>query len=111
MTAKGNSISGYQQIGNAKAYLYLETEQQPTKIYALFEGKIKDTSEKDNCIVFRFADTQQINVRYGVSFISEEQAKNNLIREISDYDIDKNYQTRQKYLERGVGKDKSQRFG
>ena len=89
LTAKGNSISGYQQIGNAKAYLYLETEQQPTTTYALSDGKIKNISEKDNCIVFHFADARQINIRYGVSFISEEQAKNNLIREIPDYNIDK----------------------
>lgn len=46
------------------------------------------TRDKEASIAFRFPDhTHSIQVRYGISFISEEQAKANLQREIPDYDF------------------------
>ena len=49
-----------------------------------------DSAEGYNaCIAARFDnDVKQVRLRYGVSFISEEQAKKNLYREQSDYDVD-----------------------
>ena len=41
----------------------------------------------NSCVALRFADgTTSLRVRYGVSFISEEQAKKNLRRELDHYD-------------------------
>ncbi len=92
-------VSGYQIVSNevtqniTKVFLYLETEQNAIKSGILSNGIISEVSEDDGrnmCVALQFSkDTKQIGVRYGISFISEEQAKANLYREIPDYDKDK----------------------
>ena len=90
-----NTISGYQNIGNnAKVYLYLETNIKPVRAGAHSkEGFDKNTIKvfgKDAYLAMQFpAGTLKVGVRYGVSFISVEQAKKNLRREINDYDLAK----------------------
>lgn len=83
LSAKDNHISGYQQLGNGtKLYLYLETEQKPQAVSELKNGR------DGACRVLRFApDTKDVKLRYGISLISEEQAKKNLRREIGSYDL------------------------
>lgn len=88
------AVSGYQYIDKkTKVYLYVETDQKPTKAGALSAGAI-DTSKsavegEDAAIALAFApEVKTIGVRYGVSFIDEEQAKKNLYREIAGYDVD-----------------------
>ncbi|NDV81774.1 GH92 family glycosyl hydrolase [Bacteroides sp. 51] len=73
-------LSGYQVIneGPTKVYLYLETEQTPVSTSTVKEG---------SAIAFKFKESN-INLRYGVSFISSEQAKKNLQREINTYNVD-----------------------
>ncbi|MDR0863981.1 MAG: glycoside hydrolase family 92 protein [Candidatus Symbiothrix sp.] len=86
LTAKENTISGWQWVGNTqtKAYLYLETQQQPL----LVTGVPSENEQGNVRVMMRFKDEdRKINVRYGVSFISEEQARKNLQREIQDYDL------------------------
>ena len=75
-----NWLSGWQTVGGqTRVYLYLESEEKPFEI----------TSLSDNCKVMRFShDVSTMHLRYGVSFISEEQAKKNLRRELHDYDLD-----------------------
>ncbi|MCK5729543.1 MAG: GH92 family glycosyl hydrolase, partial [Draconibacterium sp.] len=97
--AENGAVTGYQIVSNdvtqntTKIYLYLETEQKYEKSGILKDGEISDEIEADGrnkCIALQFStDTKQIKVRYGISFISEEQAKANLYREIADYNIDK----------------------
>ncbi|MDU1892528.1 MAG: GH92 family glycosyl hydrolase [Dysgonomonas sp.] len=90
-----NTVSGYQQIGghSTKVYLYLETDIEPEK-NGILNNSVANYGEskasgKDACVVLDFPEnTKQINVRYGVSFISEEQAKKNLRREIKDYNLE-----------------------
>lgn len=82
----GNSISGFQYIDDkTQVFLYLETDTKFTTI--------NNTSEVNGDSVFlslKFPPgTKKIKVRYGVSFISVEQAKKNLVREIMDYDLSK----------------------
>ena len=87
-------LSGYQRLSeNTNVYVAIEIEQQPQSIGALkghFVVSTLDTAEGNNaCIAARFAnDVKQIRLRYGVSFISEEQALKNLRRELTDYDVD-----------------------
>ncbi len=90
LKADGNSFSGYQNLdNNVKVYLYLETEQQPVEVTDVASGSSATASGKDAALVARYPDgTKELNVRYGVSFISEEQAKRNLRREIANYDVD-----------------------
>lgn len=88
-----NIISGYQNIGNkAKVYLYLETNIKPVRAGAHSkEGFEKNTIKvfgKDAYLAMQFpAGTPKVGVRYGVSFISVEQARKNLRREINDYNL------------------------
>jgi len=80
------SISGYQTIlfdGDPRnnIYLYLETEQKPENVIST------KNSETSNALVMDFGKSKKINLRYGISFISEEQAKKNLQREINTYNV------------------------
>jgi predicted alpha-1,2-mannosidase len=101
-TGRGNleitdeGIQGYQIIKDSvRIYLYLETEQKPTKT----EIRRTDSPEKGwidaaaglggkqlATVILSF-DVPNVNIRYGISYISVEQAKNNLRKDIKDYDI------------------------
>lgn len=95
LQAKGNSVSGYQGIGNnTNVYIYLETETTPSASGALENGAVylqSATAEgKDATLALQYAPgTKKLRIRYGISFISEQQAENNLKREIKDYELDK----------------------
>ena len=89
----GKSISGYQNLGNnTKVYIYLETEQAPLKI-GTHQGSTINTSDRSTKGSNAFymmeypQGTSSVMVRYGVSFISAEQAQKNLRREIKSYDL------------------------
>ena len=86
-------ISGYQKLSdNTNVYLYIESQETPVEAGILENGAInanKETAEGMNaCAVWHFADgTPSVHLRYGVSFISEEQAAKNLHRELKDYNL------------------------
>ena len=89
----GAGVSGYQIIngGPTKVYLYLETEQAIKSAGAL-ESQVVSYSQRsvegrDGALVLDFA-SKHVNLRYGISFISVDQAKKNLNREIKNYNID-----------------------
>lgn len=88
-----NSLFGYQEIngGPTKVYLYLETLQTPLIAGSIESGTInanrKQVEGKDEAIGLSFKE-KLINIRYGISFISVEQAKKNLQREINTYSVD-----------------------
>ena len=90
----GNAVTGYQQIDNysTNIYIYLETNLTPTKKSVLGGSGLNSTvaSGKNACVILEFEEnTPQIKVRYGISFISTEQAKKNLYREIFDFNLEK----------------------
>lgn len=87
-------ISGSQLIsGQTKVYVYMETEERPVATGIVENGKVSSETSVEGRNVsaaFRFTDgLQTVHLRYGVSFISEEQAKRNLRREQNDYDLDR----------------------
>ena len=87
-----NHISGYQHLdNNTRVYLYLETEQMPVQSDMLVDGEIEpyDDCRRSQCVCgVGFAkQTEYVRVRYGISFISEEQARKNMERELSGYDV------------------------
>jgi len=94
LVSESNCVHGYQELdNNVKVYLYLETLQEPIETGVLSDGTLaigQNTANGDNaCISLNYGNNvSNINVRYGVSFISEEQAMNNLRREISNFDVD-----------------------
>ena len=100
LSYEANTISGYQNLGNnTKVYVYLETEVAPTIIGSHKRDQIdaqdtKLTGRNSVYYVMQFPDnTKKVKLRYGISFISTEQAKKNLQREIKDYNLDKVAQT------------------
>ncbi|QNL48006.1 glycoside hydrolase family 92 protein [Olivibacter sp. SDN3] len=90
----GSSVSGYQQLdNNTKVYIYFETDVKPEAIGTHQGEQIaaqeKKTAGENAYFLLKFPDnTQQVKARYGVSFISTEQARKNLQREITRYDVD-----------------------
>lgn len=89
-----NAVSGYQFIDSkTKVYLYLETKETPSKQGALVDSKVQygesSVKGRNAALVLAYPETDKsIGVRYGISFISEAQAKKNLTREISSYSVD-----------------------
>lgn len=94
MKVEKNAVHGYQLLeNNTRVYLYLETEQIPrqtgvwTEEGHAVEGKT-EAEGANACVILSYGEgAQTLNLRYGVSFISEAQAKENLRREINDYDL------------------------
>ncbi len=88
----GDAISGFQVMEQqTKVYWYLETDVKPAKAGYLSRGKTvfnENTIEGRQNIVLSFGPgNKKVKARYGVSFISVEQAKRNLQREIADYNL------------------------
>ena len=94
LKSDGKSVSGYQFVDRkTKVYLYAETDKAPQQCGVLGDNTVKygETSVegKDAALVLSYGnDVKKLGVRYGISFISEEQAKKNLEREIAAYDVD-----------------------
>ena len=94
LTSDKNSISGYQNLSNnTRVYIYLETDLNPVEIGThkgnSIDIKEKVTQGKNAYLVMKYpTNTKQIRVRYGVSFISTDQAKKNLAREIKNYNLE-----------------------
>jgi len=77
------TVSGYEEFEGMKAYFYAETDADIT------ENIYRDENNK-NAVMLGFGDkAQTVSFRYGISFISEEQAKKNLLKEIPDNDFEK----------------------
>lgn len=94
LTSEGNSISGYQFVDDkTKIYLYAETNLFPEKSGVLAGDSLSfgktQAAGYNAALVLAYGDKEQtIGLRYGISFISTEQAKKNLQREINAYDVD-----------------------
>ncbi len=96
---EGNALSGFQQLTrNTRVYLYLETDLKPDEI--TLQG------DASHALIRLPDDAQKVHVRYGVSFISEEQARKNLEREISDFDLHKLAEQGRKTWNETLGKIK-----
>ena len=87
----GKAVSGYQSLENkTNVYIYLQTEETPSGVFALNDGKLINlkNGEEGATVVLKFENKDLTgHVRYGVSFISTDQAKKNLDREIKNYDV------------------------
>jgi len=89
----GEAVSGYQTLANnIKAYIWLEPETKPANAGVLKDGKMDlsqtASSGKDAAIVLKFGDkTPSLHIRYGISYIDENQARRNMESEIKSYDL------------------------
>lgn len=89
----GNGLSGSQEIGNnTRVYIYAESNVKPISIQGLKNGNLSNVNAvkgENACLRLSFNRNQSdIKVRYGISFISKEQAKANLRREIKNFDVE-----------------------
>ena len=85
-------FAGYQVVdGETKVYVYMEVQEKPVKEGYLSHGQLLDGKSDSgrNACVAKVFDVPEIHVRYGVSFISQEQAAANLRREIDTFDVEK----------------------
>ncbi len=85
-------FAGYQVVdGETKVYVYMEVQEKPVQEGYLSHGQLLDGKSDSgrNACVAKVFDVPEIHVRYGVSFISQEQAAANLRREIDSFDVEK----------------------
>ena len=85
-------FAGYQVVdGETKVYVYLEVQEKPVQEGYLSHGQLQDGKSDSgrNACVAKVFDVPEVHVRYGVSFISQEQAAANLHREIDTFDVEK----------------------
>ncbi|HET8829982.1 MAG TPA: GH92 family glycosyl hydrolase [Pelobium sp.] len=106
---ENNKISGHQVIdkGPTKVYLYMEFEQKPSEIGMVKNGKINNqvtlVQGKNQAIGVVFKE-KEIGIRYGVSFISAQQAANNLKREIQTFNVNEVAETGKKIWNEALSK-------
>ncbi|SDG74228.1 alpha-1,2-mannosidase, putative [Pedobacter terrae] len=110
LQVNGNVVSGFQKLGNnTKVYIYLETDLQPSASGTHQDDginvKMQSTSGRNAYLILKYAaKIKQVKARYGVSFISIEQAKKNLQREIRDYNLEQVAQTGKNIWNAALGK-------
>lgn len=105
MTVKGNEITGFQNTwGNVRIYFIAQVDKTPVKAGALHHGHISDRPDGHGAVAMQFQGQSTVNLRYAVSFISLEQARANLKKEIAHFDLDKVAQTARKAWNDELGK-------
>lgn len=93
LAVSGNAVSGWQSLdGRTRVYIHAEFEQAPVRTYVVKGGKaVPGTAAEGRgaCLAIGMpGGTAQVRMRYGVSFISVEQAARNMRRDAPSYDLD-----------------------
>ena len=94
LTVEGATISGTDDYHGVTTYVYLTFDTPPASVGA-FEGETADfsktaTRDSNKPVVVGFAPSAKtVRMRYGISFLSVEQAKKNLEAEIKDFDLER----------------------
>ena len=110
LNTDGKTISGYQKLGNnTQVYIYLETDKTSLKIGTHKGDRIQtdDRTTKGNNAYYLMEypkGTSSVVLRYGVSFISQEQAEKNLRREIQNFNLQNVAATGRKLWNETLGK-------
>lgn len=91
LVASGKNLFGYQQLEDStRVYLYAELDAEPTErlVRDTLTGRLAtvDGVARGNTLCLSFAK-QGVTLRYGVSYISVEQAKRNVEREIQSFEV------------------------
>lgn len=90
-----NSITGYDTFNGVKLFLYLEFDKNPLNL--VDTGSVAGSGagtpirpgRAEVAVFFEPETAQEIKIRFGLSYISTEQAKKNLETEITDWDFDR----------------------
>lgn len=105
----GQAITGFQSLeNNTHVYLYLQPEKAPETTLVMKDNTLAtgtDATGRNACVVLKYSKgTKTIHLRYGISFISEDQARKNLNREIKNYDLAALQETGRKIWNESLGK-------
>ncbi len=75
----GEAVSGFQLIENdTRVYLYFHPETVPSEVVSLNE-----TDGQNACLILKYPqETRVLQLKYGISFIDEAQARANMEREV-----------------------------
>jgi predicted alpha-1,2-mannosidase len=92
LICNGNSISGYDTFNGVKTFLFMELDNLPNLIKVRINDTISNESTATGKGIVLFASfnpnsVKDLNIRYGLSYISVEQAKRNLQNNIKDWDL------------------------
>jgi len=84
----GNAISGYQLIRNdTKVYIHLVPDNSPNQVKKLEAGTLVKATRaegRDATLILQYPQgLKSLNMKYGISFIDEAQARKNLERELT----------------------------
>jgi len=91
---EGSTVSGTDDYHGVATYVYLEFDTPPVRVGA-FAGEAADfalrtVKESNKPVVAQFAPSvKTVRMRYGISYLSVEQAKKNLAEEIRDFDLER----------------------
>ena len=93
-TIENNAITGYDTNNGVKTFLYLETDKIPEFIIVqegkndtLVTGSFVEGNRTAISLPFKPHGNGKLNIRYGLSYISVEQAKKNLQNDIKSWDF------------------------
>lgn len=92
LSYNNKSVTGFDTFDKVKAYLFLEFERKPENVKTRDRDVVSDNiSIKGNRIAlianFNNESASEIKIRYGLSYISAEQARKNLLNDISGWDL------------------------
>jgi predicted alpha-1,2-mannosidase len=91
LTFENNSVSGYDSFDGVKAFLFLEFESKPDYVKVRYRDVVSDNNSISGSRIALIAgfsnDNSEIKIRYGLSYISTEQARKNLQNDIQGWDI------------------------
>jgi len=107
----GNAISGYRELGNnTRVYLYLQPEDKPEQVSELIEDGLRESNSamgKNASLVLLYPEgTGKLSLRYGISFIDEAQAQQNMEREVAGKSVSELQATGRKIWNKALGKIK-----
>ena len=105
----GTSVSGYQELeNNTRIYLYFVSATVPDNVSVLKENILVENHEAEGrnaCLVLKYSNLPgKLQLRYGISFIGEEQAKKNLEREVEGKDMSIIHSAARKKWNEALGK-------
>lgn len=78
------AFKGYENYRGVKHYFYLELEQEPLRC----ETSAGRSKRGELCCAYFNDSVTTVRLRYGISYISEEQARRNMEAELTTFDVD-----------------------
>ena len=118
INADGKTVSGYENYRNMKQYFYMEFDRAPAKTVikntgsnGAVDAKLGTIGNKNTgtsaAVYALFApDVKTVKARYGISYISVEQAKKNLEKEIAGFNLERVAKNARNKWNKALGKIK-----